>query len=134
MQEPLDPPYGDYVPRSEAESRFLRTLLSTDLGFDLWWGDYPWVTISLAENREGVWADHARLDYDGSSIKGGYDSSGLQDNGTPIEASAVDLGGPDGIVMTGTPEELAEAAATWFAEVAAKWRDGRRRKVIRWTR
>jgi hypothetical protein len=129
--EPLDPPFEQFVPRTEPEAIFLRTLLqSNGLGLDLWWSDDPWVSVTLTQIRGNVAVDDVRLDFDGTSIRGGYDPSGLQDLYTPIEATVVNLDPPDGIVLSGPPDQLAKAAMEWFEEVAAKWRDGRRHRVL----
>jgi hypothetical protein len=130
MFEPLHPPFQAFTPRSLAEATFLGKLVEADLALDLWWSDDPWVAVTLTEIRDGVASDNARLDFDGSSIRGGYDPSGLQDMHTRIELTRVDFGPPDGIALTGSPEELAAAASAWFAEVWARWQNGRRYRPV----
>jgi hypothetical protein len=121
--------FDDIEPRTPEERAFLGILLprvpDLDVRLDSVDGWTPWISVMLEFFFEGDYLDSARLDYDGRSIKGGFDGSFGQDGGTPFDLTEIKTEPPDGIAMVGAPDELAAAAATWFEDVRARWRDGR---------
>jgi hypothetical protein len=116
----------DDEPRTSAERTFLRVLCSRipALMVRLHGTDAdPWLCVALDFSEENQVRDTLRLDFDGSTIAGGWSPSFLNgDDGVRAHDAGVDTGPPDGIQTSDrSPEELAEVAAAWFQRHEREW-------------
>jgi hypothetical protein len=82
----------------------------------------PWIIASWDFVVDDCIHDTLRVDFDGKRILGGWSPACLNwDDGVAAEEAGIDTSPPDGIVLEGTPEELAEAAIRYFEDHIARW-------------
>ncbi|QIS10609.1 hypothetical protein [Nocardia arthritidis] len=76
-----------------------------------------WVIASLdLVDRNGHIHDTLRVDYDGTSLRGGWSPAGLNwDDGVRATSAGIDTSPPDGLCHDNiAPLEAAQTAAEWF--------------------
>lgn len=121
-------PPEDFEPRTDAEGRFLEVLLPLVPDLDIWdrydRNGRPWLLVSLDIVSDGWIKAVPRIDFDGRAITGGYSPAMLNwDAESTAAECGIDPQGPGGIHLTGSPAELAEAAAGWFRGRLDRWKD-----------
>ncbi len=117
---------GPRSARTPAEDTFLSLLLDGRPRLDVWLHEdedgTPWTCVSRDFSVAGGIHDTLRLDFDGTSVLGGWSPANLNwDDGVRATAAGVDFQGPDGLRVTGSVEDLAAAAARWFDRHVATW-------------
>lgn len=122
---------------TSAEDAFLKRLLVHRPPYlDVWLhtdaDGHPWMLISLDFTEARAVRDTLRLDFDGTSIAGGWSPYFLNgDEGVRAEAASIALAPPDGIQLSDrAPAELVDAARRWFDEHWKNWPSSARR--ARW--
>lgn len=110
----MDDDYPWDVGRTEAEREFLgclRSLSNDRAHFDAW-AFHPQlvVTLTIGDMEHNVVIRTLRVDFDGSSVRGGEDPSGQ------IDSDLID-GAPDYFALSGqrSISDLARQAFDWFA-------------------
>jgi hypothetical protein len=132
----VPPSDADDAPRTAAEATFLSVLFARCPGLDVWEhrrGDgAPWLIVSTDFSVDRRIHDTLRLDFDGTSVCGGWSLHFLNgDDGVPAADCGVLTEPPDGLPPTsGDPASLAAIAAAWFEHHLATWSTGPRR--ARW--
>ncbi len=109
------------------EASFFADLGKRVLGVDDWYhvdsDGTPWMIISYDFVVDSVVRDTLRLDFDGSSLRGGWSPAFLNwDDGVRAEAAGMDTDPPDGLwIQDLTGRDTTTIAATWFADHIARW-------------
>lgn len=118
----------DYPARTPQEAAFLSALLARVPDLDVWLHEtddgHPWICFSLDFRWGNTRSDTLRLDFQESSILGGWSpwhshsefewANELQ-HSLQARDAGVDTSPPDGIELSEQPPEvLAETAAKWF--------------------
>jgi hypothetical protein len=130
--------YDGHEPRTAEEAEFLDALFAEVTYLMIWPHEDPtgeqWLCLSTDFVEDGVVHDTLRLDFDGTSIVGGWSPSFLNgDDGFRAHDAGIDTGPPDGInVADESPAALAQSAADWFRKHEAKWPTSERQ--ARWYR
>ncbi|HEX4519553.1 MAG TPA: hypothetical protein VH063_08250 [Gaiellaceae bacterium] len=111
--------FEDVDPRTAAEASFLQALYVCRPDLDVWprgTESEPWLCVSSDFIYQGRVCDTLRLDFDGTSIAGGWSLYFLNgDDGVRAHDAGVDTRPPDGIeVEDGSPSDLARTASEWF--------------------
>ncbi len=113
--------------RTEAENRFLATLLPGRPRLMVWprsdVGGAPWLCVSLDFSEGNRIQRTLRLDFDGTSLRGGWSPGFLNwDDGVRAEDAGVDTLGPDGLALdTPDADEAGRTAGRWFDDHIARW-------------
>jgi hypothetical protein len=116
------------TPATQSEERFAAALEALSPGLDYWLhhdGRGDWLLVSWDFVEENTVRATLRLDVDESGFRGGWSPSLLNwDDGMRAEDAEISTVGPDGVseaTKDRSPEELAEAAALWFADHQSRW-------------
>jgi len=111
--------------RTQAEQEFLTLLLDGRPWLDVWLHQDvrgEWACVSYDFSRDGVVVDTLRLDFDGSTVRGGWSPANLNwDDGVRAAEAGIDFDGSDGLNATGSAPDLAAAAGVWFDGHRQAW-------------
>jgi hypothetical protein len=109
------------------EASFCADLCNRVPGLDDWYhvdsDGTPWMIISYDFVVDNVVRDTLRLDYDGSTLRGGWSPAFLNwDDGVRAEAAGINTDPPDGLCIRDlTGHDTTSIAAAWFAEHITRW-------------